>query len=495
MKRLYLLLVVFLLIIPTHVLALEHNYRIVNTFYIVNIVWIITTLVYLIYNYLKHDREPQTAFKEKYFRDFPDNYGPEVVEYLMKGDVSPLSLSATILSIISKKGFNLSNEKNKYGETRYVLIADKTTSNDNLTETELFVKAWFIKAFGYGGDNFEEKLEIKKKGYIDDPDDTIKIDLENIKNVYKDDGEARAFYSKYEDWSLRASVNGAKEDFFEKNTKPKVIGAIIFAIGLVINIIGMLLNIADSMLLLSYAIAFILYVSFEFIKIGNLSSKINRIITFIIACFYAYFMCIYFGIRPTSISISSALILLMMNIPNIFSRISAIPINTINILSLAVSTLNILLIIYVATFKKRTIKGNDHYKKWMAFERSLLDFGRFSEKELPEVALWEKYLVYATVFGIAHKVNKQMKMQILDANIEGAQDLNINYLNYVYFNFDFVHSIEDIVSKGMGVRDSSDSNSKSSPKIGSSGGFSGGSNFGGGLHGGSGGFGGGGGRG
>ena len=43
------------------------------------------------------------------------------------------------------------------------------------------------------------------------------------------------------------------------------------------------------------------------------------------------------------------------------------------------------LLIYPFTITKRTLKGNDHYYKWKAFKRFLLDFGRFNEKELPEI--------------------------------------------------------------------------------------------------------------
>ena len=38
--------------------------------------------------------------------------------------------------------------------------------------------------------------------------------------------------------------------------------------------------------------------------------------------------------------------------------------------------------------------------------------GRFDEKELPEIALWERYMVSATILGIADKVQKSMKIQI-----------------------------------------------------------------------------------
>ena len=49
------------------------------------------------------------------------------------------------------------------------------------------------------------------------------------------------------------------------------------------------------------------------------------------------------------------------------------------------------------------------------------DFGRMHEKELPEITLWEKYLVYATVFGIAKKLAKDMEIKVQEmGNINGT---------------------------------------------------------------------------
>ena len=38
------------------------------------------------------------------------------------------------------------------------------------------------------------------------------------------------------------------------------------------------------------------------------------------------------------------------------------------------------------------------------------DFSLIDQKRLPSIVIWEKYLVYATAFGIADKVIKQLKI-------------------------------------------------------------------------------------
>ncbi|MFZ7134205.1 MAG: DUF2207 family protein [Eubacteriales bacterium] len=55
-----------------------------------------------------------------------------------------------------------------------------------------------------------------------------------------------------------------------------------------------------------------------------------------------------------------------------------------------------------------TQKGEDQSALWKAFKTFLGDFTTFDKKELPELFMWEKYLVYATVLGVAQKLLKQL---------------------------------------------------------------------------------------
>lgn len=76
-----------------------------------------------------------------------------------------------------------------------------------------------------------------------------------------------------------------------------------------------------------------------------------------------------------------------------------------------------------STIKKRinvlTQKGVDEKNKWKAFKKFMEDFSMLDQKDIPDVVLWEKYLVFATAFGISEKVLKQLKVvypQIDDIN-------------------------------------------------------------------------------
>ena len=56
-----------------------------------------------------------------------------------------------------------------------------------------------------------------------------------------------------------------------------------------------------------------------------------------------------------------------------------------------------------------TKEGTEERAKWRRLKNFLKDFSLIDEREISELVLWEQYLVYATGFGIANKVLKQLK--------------------------------------------------------------------------------------
>lgn len=111
-----------------------------------------------------------------------------------------------------------------------------------------------------------------------------------------------------------------------------------------------------------------------------------------------------------------------------------------------------------------TQKGVAEIEKWKGLKKYMEEFSMLDKKELPEIVLWEKFLVYATVFGIAQKVLKQLK--IVYPNIEEMAEIN-NY-TYLYFmmHTNFSTSFSNAVSTSM--------SSSYSSATGGGGGFSGG---------------------
>ena len=148
-------------------------------------------------------------------------------------------------------------------------------------------------------------------------------------------------------------------------------------------------------------------------------------------------------------------------------------------LSIILYVLSFIYILYLIVSKKRTKKGNDHYLRWRAFKNFLSDFGKFDIKDLPEIALWERYLVYAVIFGIADKVQKEMNVKIKEMpEMEGTPYYSFH--NYYIYN-DLCRTVSNTVNRAV-----TDALSTASSQNSSSGGFGGGSSFGGGGFGGGG---------
>ena len=63
-----------------------------------------------------------------------------------------------------------------------------------------------------------------------------------------------------------------------------------------------------------------------------------------------------------------------------------------------------------------TQEGLEEKEKWIGLEKFMKDFSLLKDRTIPELVLWEKYLVYATAFGIADKVLKQLKTRFPELN-------------------------------------------------------------------------------
>lgn len=146
--------------------------------------------------------------------------------------------------------------------------------------------------------------------------------------------------------------------------------------------------------------------------------------------------------------------------------------------------LAIIVLIYCIVFYKRTVYGNEQYVRWRAFKKFLEDFGDFENKDLPEISLWEKYMVYATVFGISDKVAKVMNVKIKEMQDNGTY---VDTYTPYFYHCNLAHCINNAITTSI-------SNAQATAASVASSSYSSGSGFGGGFSSG-GGFGGGGGGG
>lgn len=142
----------------------------------------------------------------------------------------------------------------------------------------------------------------------------------------------------------------------------------------------------------------------------------------------------------------------------------------------------LLFLFYLHLYPKRTFYGNDEYYKWLGLKRFIQHFGRFEEKDLPEMKLWEKYMVYATTFGVAKKLSKQMRLQNQNISSLSFPSMDPLFLeDMIHLGSILVTSIANIHSTAVftlilagKISSLSSSSSSSSSKFSSGGGSLGG---------------------
>ena len=74
-------------------------------------------------------------------------------------------------------------------------------------------------------------------------------------------------------------------------------------------------------------------------------------------------------------------------------------------------------------------KGVDEKEEWNAFKKYMEDFSLLKDKEIPSLVVWEKYLVFATAFGISDKVLKQLKVVYPEINNMDSSLYTYSYIN------------------------------------------------------------------
>ena len=347
--------------------------------------WILiaSTLGLAIFIFLKYGKSPKSSYYSKYNREFIDDYNVEVIDYLMKRQMTPNALSASIMNLIYKKNISvneMATEKKKEHDYEFTL-----ENLDNLNDSEHILVEFLFDKVGVG------KLNEKNQKKF------TTIDLKNYANGTK---TCNTFINSYTKWKNNVLQKGKEQLFFETSDVPKILGIIILFV---------------SIFLLMYII----------------SNGIDYI--------------------PSYIAIILAIIFF----------------------------------IYSLAVYKKTQKGSEHYARWNAFKNFLNDFGAFDIKELPEIILWERYLVYATIFGLAETVEKSMNVRI--------NEMDVSALGYDYYpTFTYIHispmihtSFNNAINSAYNRQAANYANTHSSSSSG--GGFGGGFSSGGGFGGGGGG--------
>lgn len=130
-------------------------------------------------------------------------------------------------------------------------------------------------------------------------------------------------------------------------------------------------------------------------------------------------------------------------------------------------------------FNRLTQKGINEKELLRGLKKYLEDYSMIDDKTVPDVAIWEKYLVMATIFGISDKVIDQLKVkypEMLTEEYMSTHNSAFLYMVIMNNNLNFVYSLNSSVSQ---IYTSSATQNMSSGS-GMGGGFSSGGGFGGG---------------
>ena len=119
----------------------------------------------------------------------------------------------------------------------------------------------------------------------------------------------------------------------------------------------------------------------------------------------------------------------------IFAEMNVAKLILIPISLMLILTINtIVLAMMAAKVNVLSQKGVDEKEKWKAFKKYMEEFSLLKDKEVPALVLWEKYLVFATAFGISEKVLKQLKVvypEIID-------------MDSAMYNYTYIHIMNSV---------------------------------------------------
>jgi uncharacterized membrane protein len=139
-----------------------------------------------------------------------------------------------------------------------------------------------------------------------------------------------------------------------------------------------------------------------------------------------------------------------------------------SIIAFILAIINVIILIKLSQrVKGLTQKGINYEAEWKGLENYMKNFSMLDEREVPELVLWEKYMVYATAFGIADKVIKQLKVKFPELQDEEYMRTHFTYMNIVCDSSTSSNFID-------GLNSSIGSVTNYSSGSGSGGGFSGG---------------------
>lgn len=343
---------------------------------IFTIIMIISPFLLFYFVYYKYGQEIKLNNSKIYERNPPTKHSPAMISAILNSptDGKPTidAFIATIFDLARKNIIKIKEGKNK----KEIIIKINEKNNLNLTDYENKV-IYFLNS---------------------NKDINNEINWDNLKKKLKKFDNAKKFQKIIKEFKTIISKNINKIDYFnnEGNKKFIIYSNLLIAF---FTIIGIYL---DHIMIIFY-----LTVMFITIVLNITSNKMKKLN--ILNIFFIIIMILQF---------SSFLIVTLINVFystfNIAFFISAIIIIILNFINKKI-------------LGRWTNKGRNIDVKWNNFKRFLKDFSELNTHPPRSIIIWEQFLVYAIVLGVADNVIKVMKLKVPNFSKQSR-------IGFIYYN-------------------------------------------------------------
>lgn len=134
---------------------------------------------------------------------------------------------------------------------------------------------------------------------------------------------------------------------------------------------------------------------------------------------------------------------------------------------------------YLTNKDRGTEKGYEPMRQVVEFRQFLKDFTIINQRTVPEVHLWNQYLIYGALFGMADTVARQMQ-KLYPAEFTRYMEDNIPDATFnLYTLMNITQRLSDAVARAVDAEKSRESGDGGSSSVGGGGGHSGGGHGGG----------------
>lgn len=350
----------------------------------------------------------------EYYRDIPSNENPALVGLMVKGNVDGNDIVATILDLW-EKGY-ISVEYRMINETQKCILKD--SGKDRFLTLKDYENYLLDEIF-------KENSEVIFEDFVNSP--KFDIVFKNVGNMI----------------SRRINIKSTHKISYKKlfNKINFLVNYAVLGFSLFFSIIYMLVNDFLISLAISYVVSLMLFVVIRSLLVKNENGIESLLfgITFAISIVYLGLIIIIYLISNFDFQISNTLLIINILASLIFIAClligdydKKIKMTILDYIMIIYSLLSICLgnivglcigIIYYShrlylKSPKHVYLYNDEIEKWIALKKFLNDFSYINQRELMEVKVWDKYLIY----GISMGVNKKIVL-------EYAKMANIKLIN------------------------------------------------------------------